>query len=219
VTLSVAAGVATDAADNNNTASDSQTVSVDMDAPNVILSVIGGTQSGVFAVVITFTEAVSSFEQSDLTLSGTATASVTAWSSIEDTVFTATITPTTSGDVTLSVAAGVATDAADNNNTASDSQTVSVDMDAPNVILSVIGGTQSGVFAVVITFTEAVSSFEQSDLTLSGTATASVTAWVTTDATVFTATITPTDSDGECHGVGYNRCHRLYCEDHTHDEW
>ena len=195
VVLSVAADVATDAANNNNTASETQTVTIDMTSPGVSLSVPEGIQNGAFDVTITFTESVSDFEQSDLTLSGTATATVTAWASTDDTVFTATITPTTEGEVVLSVAADVATDAASNNNTASETQTVTIDMTSPGVSLSVPADAQNSAFEATITFTESVSDFEQSDLTLSGTATATVTAWASTDDTVFTATLTPT-TDG-----------------------
>ncbi len=194
VVVSVIADLAMDAAGNNNTAADSQTVTVDMDAPSVSISVPAGVQNGAFDVVITFTESVSGFEQADVMLSGTATASLTAWQTTDDTVWTATITPTTSGTLTLSIPADVAIDAVGNNNTAAQTQTVTVDMDAPSVSISVPTGVQNSAFDVVITFTESVSGFEQADVTLSGTATASLTAWSTTDDTVWTATITPTTS-------------------------
>ena len=196
VEVSVAADVATDAADNNNTASETQTVTVDMTPPDVSISVPEGSQNTLFDVTITFTESVSDFDQADLMVSGTANASVTVWLPVNDTTFTATITPTTDGDVEVSVAADVATDAAGNNNTASDTQTITVDMTPPDVSISAPRGAQNSAFDVTITFTEAVSDFEQSDLTLSGTATASITAWTTTDNTVFTATITPTTGGG-----------------------
>ena len=205
VVLSVAAGVATDAGNNNNTAAESQTVSIDMDAPGVSISVPSDVQNGAFEATITFTEAVSDFEQSDLTLSGTATASITGFSTDDNTVFTATITPTTSGDVVLSVAAGVATDAATNANTASESQTVSIDMDAPGVSISVPSDVQNGAFGATITFTEAVSDFEQSDVSVSGTVTASITGWVANaDTATYTATIMPTASGSVTLSVAAN---------------
>ena len=166
----------------------------DTDPPSVSIAVPSDTQKSAFDVTITFSEAVSGFEQADLTLSGTATASITGWLTTDDTVFTATITPTTSGEMVVSVIADVARDAASNNNTASDPQTVTVDMDAPRVSISVPEGVQNDVFDVVITFTERVSGFEQSDLSVSGTAIASITAWQGTDDTIWTATLTPTTS-------------------------
>ncbi len=194
VTLSVPANVAIDAASNNNTASNTQTVSVDMDPPGVSLSVPSGVQTGVFSVTITFSEVVSGFVQSDVSLSGTASATITSWTASSNTAYTATITPTTSGEVTLHVPAGGATDAANNNNTTSNTRTVKVDMDRPSVSLSVPSGVQTGAFSVTITFSEAVSGFTQSDVSLSGTASATITSWTASSNTAYTATITPTTS-------------------------
>jgi hypothetical protein len=70
---------------------------VDTTAPGVTVSVPSGVQNGAFNVTITFTESVSNFVQSDVSLSGSA-ASITSWSANSDsTVYTATITPTASG--------------------------------------------------------------------------------------------------------------------------
>ena len=206
VTLSVPANVATDTANNPNTAATSQTVTVfvvqlaqqqgvDTDPPGVSITVPDGVQNSAFDVIIRFTEAVSGFEQSELSLGGTASASITAWSTnADDTVYTATITPTSSGTVILNIAASIATDAASNPNTAAISQTVSVDIESPGVSISVPSGVQTGSFSVSITFTEVVSDFEQSDLSLTGTATASITVWYPRGDTTYTATITPTTS-------------------------
>ena len=196
VTIGVAANVATDAANNPNTAATSQTVTVDVDKPSVTIGVPSGTQNGAFSVTITFTETVSGFTQSDVSLSGSA-ASITSWrANSGNTVYTAIITPTASGTVTIGVAANVATDVAGNNNTAATSKTVTVSMDttAPGVTVSVPSGVQNGRFSVTITFTEAVSDFVQSEVSLSGSA-ASITGWrANSGNTVYTATITPTTS-------------------------
>ena len=191
VTIGVAANVATDAANNQNTGATSKNVTVDVDKPTVTIGVPSGVQNSAFNVSITFTEAVSGFTQSDLSVGGTASASVTAWSGTRNTTYTATITSTSSGTVTLNVAAGVATDAANNSNTAATSQTVTVDVDKPGVSISVPSGDQTNAFEATITFTETVSGFEQGDLSISGTANATITAWNTTDDTVYTAKITP----------------------------
>ncbi len=194
VIIGVPADVATDVTGAQNNAATPQTVRVDVDAPSVSITVPSVAQSGAFEATITFTESVSDFEQADLSVSGTAAASITAWTITDNTVFTATITPTTSGTVTLSVAADVATDTAGNNNTASETQIVNIDMDAPVISITVPIGVQDEAFDVTITFTESVFGFEQADLSVSGTATASITAWATTDNTVFTATISLTAS-------------------------
>ena len=210
VTVGVAADVATDAAKNGNTGATSQTVSVDVDAPSVSVSVPSGDQSNAFDATITFTEAVSGFTQSDISVAGTASATVTELSTTDNTTYTATITASVSGSVSVSVPANAATDRASNPNTASTTQTVTVfvtqpqvvDLDPPAVSIAVPGGVQNGAFDVTITFTEAVSDFEQADVSLTGTATASITAWsASTDNTVYTATITPTTSGEVTVGV------------------
>ena len=197
VTFSVAEGVATDRAGNLNTASTLNTVNVNLHQFAVNLTVPSDVQNGVFAVITTFVEAVSDFVQSDLSLTNnTAGAAITTWvASSDQKTYTAVITPATSGEVTFSVAEGVATNNVVNKtNSASESQTVSVDMDAPGVSISVPADVQNGAFDATITFTEPVSDFVQADLGLSGTATATITAWNTTDNTTYTAEITPTTS-------------------------
>ena len=178
----------------------------DTTAPSVSISVPSGTQTGAFNATITFSETVSGFTQSEVSLSGSA-ASITSWSANSDnTVYTATITPTASGTVTIGVAANVATDAADNPNTAATSKNVSVliDNQAPSVSISVPSGLQNGAFDATIAFTEAVLGFVQSDVSLTGSA-ASITSWsANSNNTVYTATITPTASGTVTIGVNAN---------------
>ena len=159
----------------------------DTTAPGVNISVPSGVQNSAFNVTITFTETVSGFVQSEVSLSGSA-ASITSWSANSDnTVYTATITPTASGTVTIGVAANVVTDGAGNNNTAATSKTVTVsvdtvDLDSPSVSISVNSYDTSGYGAsispvvdarplVTVTFTEPVRRDEfdpRSALTFSG---------------------------------------------------
>ena len=201
VTIGVAANVATDAANNANTAATSKTVAIRtvtilvvQSQPGVSILVPSGVQNGAFDATITFTESVSNFVQSDVSLRGSA-ASITSWrANSSNTVYTATITPTASGTVTIGVAANVATDAANNANTAATSKTVSIDVDKPTVTIGVPSGTQTGAFNATITFSETVSGFTQSDVSLTGSA-ASITGWrANSGNTVYTATITPTAS-------------------------
>ena len=214
VIIDVPADVATDTATNGNTAAVAQTVTVDIDAPSVSVSAPSGVQRGAFDATITFSEVVSGFEQADVSLTGTATATITAWNTTDDTTFTATITPTTSGTVIIDVPADIATDAGNNSNTAAVAQTVTVDIDAPSVSVSVLlSGVQRGAFDATITFSEVVSDFEQtfevritftesvtgfvaSDISLTGTATATVTVPLTGSGADYTAEITPT-ADGD----------------------
>ena len=149
----------------------------DANALSASISVPSSVQNSAFDVTITFSESVSDFVQGDLSLSGTdlslnsaTIASITDWSTTDNTVFTAEITPTASGTVTLDVAANVATDAANNPNTAATTQTVSIDVDPPGVSIStgVVGASR---FIVGVVFTEPVRRDEfdpRSELTSSG---------------------------------------------------
>ena len=144
---------------------------------NVSIRVPSDVQNGAFDATIRFTEEVPDFVQGDVRLTGTATASITGWSSTDDDlIFTATITPVTSGSVIIDVPANVATTAGGHRNNAATTQTVTVDVDSPSVAIDVPSVAQSGAFEARITFSESVLGFVQGDVSLSGTATASITA-------------------------------------------
>ena len=83
--------------------------------------------SGAFGVTIEFSEAVTDFEQADIDLTGSATATVTSLTG-RDEEYTATITPESDGDVIIQVPAGVAEDDNSESNIASSEYTVSVDV-------------------------------------------------------------------------------------------
>ena len=164
------------ASDGELTATQTFSISVDADKPGVSITVPSGVENDEFDVTITFTEPVSGFEQSDVSVTGTASVTITEWSAnTEKTVFTATITPTKSGIMTLKVDEGVATDAANNPNTASAAQQIEIDITQPDVSFSFdiqeqfgtpLSYITNGPFIMTIIFTEPVSGFEQSDLTL-----------------------------------------------------
>ena len=175
----------------------------DTTRPTVTIETDSLLENDAFDITITFSEAVSGFVQSDVALSGTAETSITAWSEdTTDTVYTATITPTTSGTVIINIVAGLVKDAAQNSNTAAEQLTVNVDMVVPSVEINPLiddaqlEGVHPGGIDVPIKFSEAVSDFVQADLTLTeNTAGATITAWTASeDGTTFTATITPTTS-------------------------
>ena len=149
-----------------------------------------------FNVTVVFAEPVTDFMQSKLTVTG-AGASITDWTPVDGgEEYTAEITPTAEGTVTLSVAENVAQDAAGNQNTASPSRTVEIDMTPPSVtITGVPTGVQNSAFDVTVTFSEDVTGFTASDIALTnsgGTDTVVATATVTGSGKTYTATITPT---------------------------
>ena len=204
VSVSVGAGKFKDLAGHDNRASGTFSVQADLDAPTVSIAGPTDTQTGSFDATITFSEDVTGFEKGDITVgNGTVTAFSGSGSS-----YTATIEPATSGTVIVDVAASVAEDAATNGNEAASQFSVTADIDAPTVTITGPTDNQDSAFDVTITFSEDVTGFEQSDVTIGN---GSVTAFSNSEGT-YTATITPAASgivtvdvpaDGATDGVGH----------------
>ena len=123
VTLSFATGQDIKDIANNNltdtapTGTNDFTFVVDNTAPTVTITDVPTDSTGAFPATFTFNEAVNDFVVGDITV-GNGTASNLQNPSSDNQTFTATITPVSSGDVTLNVAANAAEDAAGNGNTA-----------------------------------------------------------------------------------------------------
>ena len=198
VTIEVPANVVTDAALNDNTASQVHTVRIDTIVPTVeSIDVPNGTQNGAFNAIITFSEDVTGFEATEISLSGAASVDATVTIMGSGAVYTASITPTISGSLTIYVPANVATDNAGNANTAaSTTKTVTLDLTGPTVSITNPPDTpQNGAFTITIKFNEVVTGFVLGDISLGGTAIAEVTnlTEVVTQKE-YTAEITPTRS-------------------------
>ena len=161
-------------AGNGNTASQSDPVTVELPRPTVVITdVLTQTQTRAFDVTITFSEAVTGFEASDISLTGSATAeaSVLMDSGSE---YTATITPASGadGNVIIQVPADVVVNEVGNGNTESQSRTVPVDLVRPTVEITGVPTTANAAFEVTITFgedeDEDVTGFEADDISLTG---------------------------------------------------
>ena len=100
--------------------------------PTVTISGPSNIQTGAFDITITFSEPVTGFEQRDIVVGN---GSVTALSGSGAT-YTATITPTASGTVTVDVPENVAHDYAGNGNTPADQFSVQADIDRPSVVIT-----------------------------------------------------------------------------------
>ena len=157
-----------------------------------------GEKTGAFTVVVGFTEPVTGFSQDELSVTGTSGARVTAWHPRRgERNYTATITPTRSGSVVCNVAENVAQDAAGNWNTPAAQKTVTVnlrelDTERPRVRIGVPSRSQTGVFNVVVGFTEPVTGFTQDELSLADADGAEITAWRPhPGGRNYTATVTP----------------------------
>ncbi|WP_339697380.1 Ig-like domain-containing protein [uncultured Roseivirga sp.] len=189
VTVDVAAGVAQDAASNTNTAATQFSITNDETKPSVtITSTSTSPTSGAFNVTITFSESVTGFVIGDLTVDNGIASNFTG----TGTTYTATITPSADGAVTVNVAAGVAQDAASNTNTAATQFSITNDETKPSVtITSTSTSPTSGAFNVTITFSESVTGFVNGDLTVDN----GIASNFTGSGTTYTATITPS-ADG-----------------------
>ena len=188
VTVDVAAGAAVDTDGADNLAATRFLVEADLDPPTVIVSGPSATQAGPFDVSIAFSRTVTGFERSDVTVGNGA---VTAFSGSAAS-YTATITPTASGTVTVDVAAGAAQDQGARDNAAASRYSVQAALVSPTVIISGPSATQTGPFDVTISFSESVTGFDSTDVTVGNGA---MTAFSGSEAS-YTATITPTTASG-----------------------
>ncbi len=191
VTIDIAADVAEDAATNGNEAATQFTIEYDATNPTVVITTdASDPTNAAFTATITFSEDVTGFELGDITL-GNATASDFMMTTAS--VYTALITPTIDGMVTIDIAANVAEDAATNPNDAAMQFTIEYDATNPTVVITTDAVDPTNIaFTATITFSEDVTGFEIGDITL-GNATASD--FTMTSASVYTALVTPT-ADG-----------------------
>jgi hypothetical protein len=165
----------------------------DTTAPTVTISTPSGPQSSPFDVTVDFSEIVTGFMQRELSVSG-AGASITKWTIVTDgREYKAQITPTRDGMVRLNVFANVAQDQAGNGNSAASEQTVEVDVPDITVSISAPASAHNEPFNVTVRFSQAVTGFEQANLSVSGTvapAVAEITA-LSGSGRTYTATIAP----------------------------
>ncbi|WP_417493245.1 Ig-like domain-containing protein [Maricaulis sp.] len=185
VTVDLAAAAAQDAAGNDNTAATQFSITRDATAPTLVLSTVSSDPvSGAFTLDVVFSESVTGFVVGDLTV-GNGVASAFAGSG--DT-YSATITPSANGAVTVDVAAGAASDPAGNVNLAATQFSITNDETAPTVVLSSVSSDPvSGAFTLDIVFSESVTGFAIGDLTV-GNGSASAFAG---SGDTYSATITP----------------------------
>ena len=131
-------------------------------APTVTISGPTDPQPTSFQVSITFSESVTGFEQSDVTVGN---GRIIAWAG-SGTAASMYIDPAATGTVTVDVAANVAADDAGNGNLAATRYSVEADLDSPTVTISGPSTVQTGAFTLDIDFSESVTGFEQADVTV-----------------------------------------------------
>ena len=172
--------------DLNNVANTAN-VNVDGIKPTVVISsTIPDPTNVAFDVTITFSKPVIGFTLSDIDV-GNGTASNLMGSG---SVYTATITPTADGGVTLLVFEDLAQDVVGNNNKLSNEFFVEYDATNPTAVMSTTSpNPANGAFTLDIVFDEAVTGFEISDLSATN---ATISDFMTISTTVYSVLITPT---------------------------
>ncbi|SIT93566.1 gliding motility-associated C-terminal domain-containing protein [Pontibacter indicus] len=193
VGIAVAADVARDAAGNGNLKADALTRIYDATKPTLVLSTEANSPiNAAFEVVFTFSETVSGFALADIAVAGGTVSNLTATAAGK--VYTATITPSAEGEVTISVAADVAEDNAGNGNTASNTLRLQYDKTRPAVTLATTApALTNAAIPVTITFSEPVTGFALADFTITNGTAADLTK---VSETKYSVLVTPT-LDGE----------------------
>ncbi|WP_417732209.1 Ig-like domain-containing protein [Rosistilla oblonga] len=171
VAFSLPAGVASDAAGNSNAAATPLTLTVDTSGITPTLSSATPSLSNVesFVMAIDFGEPVVGFTMSDLTVLGGSASNLTTVDAATG-KYSATITPSSDGNVTLLLPANSATDAANNGNLVAAPLVRTIDRKAPSVVLSTNqpSPTNQTTFEVVATFSEPIVELTKSDLVITG---------------------------------------------------
>ncbi len=172
VTVDVAAAAATDAALNGNTVATQLTRTYDNVVPTVALSSTAPnpTNTSPIPVTITFSKDVSGFDLTDLTVGNGAAGNLQVVTA--NRVWTADITPSGQGAVTVDLAANKAQDAAGNNNTAATQLTRTYDNVAPTGAFAAVSSPRTGLPGILnLTMSESVTGIDIGDfaLTLNGT--------------------------------------------------
>jgi hypothetical protein len=194
VTIDIAANAATDAAGNGNTAPAQYTQAFDTVAPTITISDDNSGKAKIgqdVTFTFTFSEAVSGFSATGITVGNGTKGAFTAVSS---NVYTLVVTPKASsqGNITVDVAANSATDAVGNGNTAPFRYYQAFDTTAPTVtITDNLSGTAKIGQNVLFTFTfsEGVSGFSTSAITVGNGGTKGT--FTAVSSTVYTLVVTP----------------------------
>ena len=162
VTLNISADVAVDASGNKNTAADEAASAFDDTKPTITISGVPEKSNAAFTAIITFSEDVTGFSESDITVVG---ATLSVFTKVADDKYTVVVTPT-AAIVTLNIAAGVVVNVSNEGNMAADEATSTFDNAKPSVTINGVPAKSSAAFIVTIAFSENVIGFSESDITV-----------------------------------------------------
>ena len=174
LTVDVAANVATDLASNNNTAADQLSITVDRTAPTPVIATTAAdpTNLEIIPFTVNFGENMTpgEFVAAEITLSSGTVTDFTPDSANQ--LFAFNVTSADDGeDLTVDVAANVATDLASNNNTAADQLSITVDRTAPTPVIATTAAdpTNLEIIPFTVDFDESMTpgEFVAAEITLS----------------------------------------------------
>jgi hypothetical protein len=198
VTAEIAAEIATDEAGNSNEAASQFSRIFDGDVPKVTMSSAASnpTNTSTIPVTVQFSENVTGFDAGDIT---TSNATVDSFGVMDGDTYTFDLIPTGEGLVTADIAANTAQDGSGNLNSAASQFSRTFDTLAPTVTINQaatqIDPTSATPINFTVTFSEPVTGFSASDVTLSGTAGAT-TAAVTGGPTIYNVAVSGMTRDG-----------------------
>jgi len=140
---------------------DNTSPTVSITGPGTSIAASSGTYT------ITFSEVVSGFAQSDITVSGLS-GNITSLTTSDNKVFTLKLSFTASCTVSVKVAAGVCSDEAGNTNSVSNTYSTTVDLNRPSCTITSSAGISTTASSITYTFTwsETVSGFATADITV-----------------------------------------------------
>ena len=202
ITVTIPADSVKDLADNNNTASNQLSVTFDRTAfsPALSTDAASPTNSASATITVDFGEPIdaTTFTLDDISVTG-GTASGLAQEGATTQKYTFTVTPTSDGQLTVTIPADRVMDLSDNNNTASNQLSVTFDRTAfsPALSTDAASPTNSASATITVDFGEPIdaTTFTLDDISVTG-GTASGLAQEGATTQKYTFTVTPT-SDGQ----------------------
>jgi hypothetical protein len=179
VTLTVSDGA------NNNTKTEINLITIFSNtSPQVSISAPATDVNAAFIATFTFNEDVTGFELSDINVSNGTASNLTPTSA---SIYTATITPTTDGALTIDVPVNAVLDLSSEGNPPAAQFVGAADFIAPSIVISSAAiAPVTADFTATFTFSEDVTGFDLADIVV---ANGIVSNLVATSASVYTATI------------------------------
>ncbi|WP_103069861.1 Ig-like domain-containing protein [Aquimarina sediminis] len=165
VTIDIPADVVIDFSGNGNSAAQQFAITFDNIRPSVVIQNAPTLTNMVYTTTFEFSENMNGFTLEDIIVNNGTASNFTI---IDPNTYTAVITPTTEGEVTIDINENIATDAVGNTNLAATQVVSNFDETAPEVTISSTetSPTRNSSITIDIEFTESVIGFQEGDLSI-----------------------------------------------------